>query len=149
MLSFATVSSAQGETRVEKVALVIPLYQAFDTGNVGILDEVVAEAFVDHMVLPGPGPGLGGLKEAVTIFRTGLPDMNITIGAVVVEDDLVAVRQVTTGTHRGDFLGMPATGAEVSFAAFDMYRVQDGLIVESWHVEDLLSMLTQIGASTE
>ncbi|MDQ3399326.1 MAG: ester cyclase [Deinococcota bacterium] len=44
---------------------------------------------------------------------------------------------------------MPATGAEVSFVAFDMYRVQDGLIVESWHVEDLLSMLTQIGASTE
>lgn len=121
MLSFATTVSAQGETRAEKVAIVTTLYQAFNTGDVGILDGVVAEAFVDHMALPGTGPGLGGLKEAVTIFRTGLPDMNITIEAVVVEDDLVAVRQTTTGTHQGDFLGMPATGAEVSFAAFDMY----------------------------
>lgn len=120
-----------------------------NTGDVEILDGVVAEAFVDHMALPGTGPGLGGLKEAVTIFRMGLPDMNITIGAVVVEEDLVAVRQVTTGTHQGDFVGVPASGAEVSFTAFDMYRVQDGLIVESWHVEDLLSALEQIGASTE
>lgn len=149
MLSFATVASAQGETRAEKVALVTTLYQAFNTGDVEILDGVVAEAFVDHMALPGTGLGVGGLKEAVTIFRTGLPDMNITIEAVVVEDDLVAVRQITTGTHQGDFLGMPATGAEVSFAAFDMYRVQDGLIVESWHVEDLLSALAQIGTSAE
>lgn len=149
ILSCATVASAQGETRAEKVALVTTLYQAFNTGDVGMLDGVVAEAFVDHMALPGTGPGLGGLKEAVTIFRTGLPDMNITIAAVVVEDNLVAVRQVTTGTHLGDFLEVPASGAELSFTAFDMYQVQGGLIVESWHVEDLLSALTQIGTSAE
>ena len=71
MLSFATVASAQGDTRAEMVALVTTLYQAFNTGDVEILDGVVAEAFVDHMALPGTGPGLGGLKEAVAIFRTG------------------------------------------------------------------------------
>lgn len=149
MSSLTTVALAQGETRAEKVALVTTLYRAFNTGDVEILDEVVAEDFVDHMALPGTSPGLDGLREAVMIFRTGLPDMNITVGAVVVEGDLVAVRQVTTGTHRGTFLGVPATGTEISFAAFDMYRVRDGLIVESWHVEDLLSALEQVGASAE
>lgn len=147
--SYATLASAQGETRAEKVALVTTLYKAFNTGDVEILDEVVAEDFVDHMALPGTSPGLDGLREAVTIFRKGLPDMNIAIGAVVVEGDFVAVRQITTGTHRGTFLGVPATGAEISFAAFDMYRVRNGLLVESWHVEDLLTALEQIGASAE
>lgn len=147
--SFATLASAQGETRAEKVALVTTLYRAFNTGDVEILDEVVAEDFVDHMALPGTSPGLDGLREAVMIFRTGLPNLSITVGAVVVEGDLVAVRQVTTGTHQGNSLGVAATGTELSFAAFDMYRVKDGLLVQSWHVEDLLSALEQIGASAE
>jgi len=149
MLTLTSIASAQGETWAEKVVLVTTLYKAFSTGDVEILDGVVAEDFVDHMALPGTSPGLDGLKETVVIFRTGLPDMRIDVQAVVVEGDLVAVRQVTTGTHRGNFLGVPATGAEVSFAAFDMYRVRDGLLVEGWHVEDLLSALAQMGAFAE
>ena len=149
VLCFATATPAQDETRGEKVALVTTLYEAFSTGDVEILDGVVAEDFVDHMALPGTSPGLDGLKEAITIFRTGLPDMHIDVQAVVVEGDLVAVRQVTTGTHEGNFLGVPASGTKVRFPAFDMYRMANGIIVESWHVEDLLSVLEQIGASAE
>lgn len=149
MLTLTSIASAQGETRAEKVALVTTLYKAFSTGDVEILDGVVAEDFVDHMALTGTSPGLNGLKEAITIFRTGLPDMRIDVQAVAIEGDLVAVRQLTTGTHEGDFLGVPASSTKVRFPAFDMYRMANGVIVESWHVEDLLSVLAQVGALTE
>ena len=143
-----TFSLAQAPTRADKAALVEAIYQAFNTGDVGGLDRAVSEDFVDHMALPGTRPGREGLKEAVAIFRAGLPDMMIDVQEIVIEGDLVAVRQITTGTHEGDFLGVSATGRHVSFPAFDMYRVEGGRVVESWHVEDLLSALGQLGVPT-
>jgi predicted ester cyclase len=58
------------------------------------------------------------------------------------------VRWTNSGTHSGDFLGIPATGRTVSFAGIDIYRVEDGKLAEHWHVVDQLSMLIQLGVVT-
>lgn len=126
---------------------VLKLYAAFDTGRLSLLDEAVSPNYVDHMPLPGVPGGREGLKRTVQIFRAGLPDMKSTIEATVVEGDLVVTRLTITGTHRGDFLGVPATGRRLRFAGLDVHRVADGRVVESWHVEDLLGALGQLGAN--
>lgn len=124
---------------------VLKLYEAFDTGKLALLDQAVAADYVDHMPLPGVPQGRVGLKRTVAIFRAGLPDLRSTIETTVVEGDLVVTRLTITGTHLGNFLGVPATGKTIRFAGLDVHRVRNGRVVESWHVEDLLGALGQLG----
>jgi predicted ester cyclase len=133
--------------RDAQVATVHKLYEAFDTGRLALLDEAVAENYVDHMPLPGVPSGREGLKRTVEIFRAGLPDMKSTIEQVIVENEFVVTRLTITGTHRGDFLGVKGTGKKITFAGLDIHRVQGGRVVESWHVEDLLGALQQIATN--
>jgi predicted ester cyclase len=67
------------------------------------------------------------------------------VRAVVADESSVAVRLDTTWTQRGDFLGVPADGRRLALRSMDLYRVRDGRISESWHVEDLAGVLRRLG----
>lgn len=67
---------------------------------------------------------------------------------MVAEGDYVFAWGVVEGTHKGDFLGVAPTGRKVIFNAPDLYRIADGKIVEEWAGDDVLAILTQIGAFT-
>ena len=121
-------------------------YEVFNAGNLDGLGEIVAADVVDHNPAPGQGPGLAGLQQVLGMFRTGFPDMQVTVEDLVAEGDRVLVRNRAQGTHNGAFLGIPPTGKPVDFAAMDLYRMADGKIVEAWHLEDLLTMMMQVGA---
>jgi steroid delta-isomerase-like uncharacterized protein len=123
--------------------------EAFATADRVALEAIVAPDFVDHKPAPDQAPGREGLIGVVTRFRAALPDMAISIENVVAEGDLVAVNGLVTGTNRGPMMGAPATGKSVSFAYMDMYRVVNGRIAESWHVEDIVAMLSQLGMMPE
>jgi predicted ester cyclase len=101
---------------------------------------------MDHNPAPGQGPGLAGLKQVLGMFRTGFPDLQVTVEEVVAEGDKCMLRLRARGTHHGAFLGIPPTGKPVDFPAIDLYRMADGKIVEAWHLEDLLTMMMQVGA---
>jgi predicted ester cyclase len=65
---------------------------------------------------------------------------------VIASDDLVAMRLVVTATHKGDLLGIPATGRAVQWDAVDIYRVRDdGKISEEWAADDLTTFARQLG----
>jgi predicted ester cyclase len=64
-----------------------------------------------------------------------------------VDGDLVATSFTDRGTHRGELLGLPATGREVTVRGINIERVRDGRIVETWHVEDIAGLMAQVGAS--
>jgi hypothetical protein len=81
-------------------------------------------------------------------LRTGFPDFSVTNEEVIASGDKVVVRSTARGTHTGTFVGIPPTGKQVAFAAIDIHRVVDGQIAEIWHVEELLSLLIQIGVVT-
>jgi predicted ester cyclase len=70
------------------------------------------------------------------------------IGAIVAERDIVSVRAVVEGTHKGDLLGIPASGKHVRWDAVDVYRMADGKIAEEWAADDLLAFVYGVGAYT-
>ena len=73
--------------------------------------------------------------------------MQVTTEDVLVAGDKAAVRSTIRGTHEGELFGIPGTGQPIQFMAIDIHRLENGQIVETWHIEDFLSVLFQIGAS--
>lgn len=115
-------------------------------GDLSLAGELVAEDFVDHNP-PGPGipPGREGLKQVFAGFRSAFPDMRMTIEDQVAEGDKVVSRATVSGTHLGDFMGMPATGKTFSIGVVDIYRFEDGKIAERWGEADFMGMMQQLG----
>jgi len=113
-------------------------------GDLVALDELATSDYEEHDPLPGQGDGLQGLKDRVSTLREGL-DPRFTIEDVISEGDRLVVRWTNSGTHVGDFLGIPATNKSFSVAGIDIYRVSDGKLAEHWHVVDQLAMLQQLG----
>lgn len=88
----------------------------------------------------------GGWAGFLSMFTTAFPDMQIAVEAAVSERDTVASRWTITGTHQGDFLGVPATGRQITMRGIDFSRVVDGKIAEHWAQFDVLGVMQQIGA---
>ena len=119
--------------------------ELFIKGNLDIADELIADDYVDHTPPPDLPPGRAGLKQLATMFRNGFPDLAVSEEDVIAEGDKVVIRQVTTGTHQGDFMGIAATGKKVEMHEIHIVRLADGKIVEHWGVEDNLGMMQQLG----
>ena len=77
-----------------------------------------------------------------------LPDLHNAEQDIIAERDIVSVRAVVEGTHKGDLLGIPASGRHVRWDAVDVYRLVDGKIAEEWAADDLLAFVYGVGAYT-
>jgi steroid delta-isomerase-like uncharacterized protein len=113
-------------------------------GDVARLDGITVADYVEHDPLPGQGSGREGLKRKVEMLRDALAS-HYTIEEIVAEGETVAVRWTSTGIHRGEILGIPATGRTFSIAGVDFHLMRDGLMAEHWHVVDQLGFLQQLG----
>jgi steroid delta-isomerase-like uncharacterized protein len=105
-----------------------------------------ATDYVAHMsAIPVPldAAGWGAFSDA---FTTAFPDAQISVADSVAERDMVASRWTITGTHRGDFQGVPPTGRPIKMAGVDISRVVDGKIAEHWAQFDVMAVMQQIGA---
>jgi steroid delta-isomerase-like uncharacterized protein len=95
----------------------------------------------------GEVSGLDNLTALLTAFLGALPDLVAEEQDVIASDDLVVVRLIVTATHKGDLLGIPATGRRVQWNAIDIYRVtDDGKISEEWAADDMAAFASQLGA---
>ena len=113
-------------------------------GDLDALDELAVSNYQENDPLPGQRSGLDGLKDRVSILRGGLTS-TYTIEDIIAEGDRVVVRWTNSGTHTGEFLGIPPTNKEFSFGGADIHRFEDGKMAEHWHVVDQLALLTQLG----
>jgi steroid delta-isomerase-like uncharacterized protein len=113
--------------------------------DLGAVDDFVPPDFVEHVPLPGQGPGREGLRHAVGMLLEAFPDLRWRTEQQVAEGDTVVSRFTWTGTHRGEFLGVPATGRRVAVWGVVMDVVRDGLLVESRIIMDTLGLLQQLG----
>ena len=77
-----------------------------------------------------------------------LPDLRNVEQDIIAERDIVSVRAVVEGTHKGDLLGIPASGKRVRWDAVDVYRIEDGKIAEAWAADDLLAFDYGLGDYT-
>ncbi|GAA5049635.1 steroid delta-isomerase-like uncharacterized protein [Thermocatellispora tengchongensis] len=134
-------SDTAAETTVRR------FYEAMSTGDTSRIGEVLTPDWEDIPLPPGTDRGPAGYEQTVAYLRGVFPDLDVTIEDVVVSGDRVAVRSVARGTHSGDILGVPATGREVEFRAFDFHRLEEGRIAQSWHLEDFYGLLGQFGAT--
>jgi steroid delta-isomerase-like uncharacterized protein len=116
--------------------------------NKGEIDEAgryVWEDVVEQVPLPGQGPGLKGLQDVLRGMKAAFPDMHWKIEEQITEGDRVMSRFVWTGTHRGPFLGIPATGKPVTVWGVVIDRLVDKRIKETRIIMDTLGMMGQMG----
>jgi steroid delta-isomerase-like uncharacterized protein len=96
---------------------------------------------------PGSASGAEGIRQVVTMFRSGFPDMVITLDEVIAEGDWVASKSTLRGTHEGEFLGVAPTGRTVNVTSLTMVKYRDGRLAESWVKNDVASLMQQLGPS--
>jgi steroid delta-isomerase-like uncharacterized protein len=128
------------------IKLIRRLYdEGWNENNLDVYDELVTEDFVDHQAVPGLPPGREGFKMLNVIFRSALPDITVEHETIVAEDDKVACRWTSTGTHQGELFGIPPTGKKVSVTATVLYRVENGRLAEGWINRDDVGLMRQLG----
>ncbi len=130
----------------ENKAIVRRFYEEWNKGNLQGVYDLFSEDVVDHNPGPGQPAGKAGLVQALEIFKNAFPDSQIAIERLVAEGDTVVDHATFRGTHTGSLLGIPPTDKSVMIYASDAYRIENGKIVELWHVEDILGIMQQIGA---
>ena len=131
----------------ENKAIVRRVYeQVWSKGNLDVVDELYAADFVLHDPAQPGIRGPEGYKQIVTGNRTAFPDLQITVEDQLAEGDKVATRWTTTGTHQGEFAGIPATGKRGGVTGTTIARVVGGKIVEERSNWDTLGLLQQLGA---
>lgn len=122
--------------------------EAFNTGNVGLLDELVAAGAVDHDP-QNPFPdarGPDGARKGIELYRSAFPDLRLTVEDQIAERDMVVTRWTGIGTQDGDLPDLPATHKRSTVAGITIDRLDGGKIAESWVCWDTLGMLQQLGA---
>ena len=101
---------------------------------------------VEQVPLPGQGPGLEGLKDVLRGMRSAFPDIDFSIKEQVCEGDKVASRFEWTGTHKAEFMGVPATGRQVRVWGVVIDRLEAGRIKDTRILMDALGLMMQLGA---
>jgi steroid delta-isomerase-like uncharacterized protein len=123
------------------------LYAALNAGDMDGFSAVLADDFLEHEETPGIPPTKDGVLQFFGMYRAAFPDLNMEPEDVLVSGDKVVARVRATGTHKGDFMGMPPSGKSVDVELIDIIRFgDDGLAHEHWGVADQIKMMQQLGA---
>jgi len=115
-------------------------------GKIDAAAQFVWEDVVEQVPLPGQRPGLEGLKDILRYMRSGFPDIDFSVKEQISEGDKVASRFEWTGTHQGEFMGVPATGKPVRVWGIVIDRLEDGRIKDTRIIMDTLGLMMQLGA---
>lgn len=121
-------------------------YELISAGDVAGFGDLVADGFVDHQGGPGFAPDKEGTLDYFRALIEAFPDLSMTVEDLVADGDKAVARVRVTGTHRGDFMGIPPTGAAGDIQLIDIMRFDaDGQVCEHWGVADMLSLMEQLG----
>jgi steroid delta-isomerase-like uncharacterized protein len=115
-------------------------------GQIDAAGQFVWEDVVEQVPFPGQGPGLDGLKDVLRGMRSAFPDLVFATEEQVSEGEKVASRFEWTGTHQGEFLGVPATGRQVRVWGIVIDRLVEGRIKETRLIMDVFGLMMQLGA---
>ena len=114
-------------------------------GEIDVTGDYFRDDVVEEVPFPGQGPGLQGLKETLTRIRHAFPDSKWSVEEQIAEGDKVLTRFTWSGTHQGEFLGIPATNRHVQVWGMVIDRFEDGKVKSTRILLDTLSMMQQLG----
>jgi len=129
----------------ENIVAMHRLYdEAFNQGKVDVIDDLTDPTFVDNDAANSTRD-VAGLKNFVLAFRGAFPDGRFRVEDTLTDGEKVVCRFSVTGTHRGDFMGIPSTGNALKISGIDIIQFAHGKAIEHWGEFDGLGMLRQLG----
>jgi steroid delta-isomerase-like uncharacterized protein len=118
----------------------------WNEGRLELVDELIAEDLVDHVDVPGlEGTGRARYRASVEMTRAAFPDYRNPLDFVIAEDAYAVSYGRATGTHLGEFLGIPSTGRTFDVPTVGILRFANGQAVERWGMSDNLAIMQQLG----
>jgi len=120
-------------------------YDAWNSGRPGLVDQLFAQDFVNHVLLPGQLDGRAGVRQLLDGLSTAFPDGSVSIDLQFAQADRVVTRHTFRGTHRGTFLGVAPTQRPVTVTGIDLHLVDGGTIRQAWGYLDLVGLAGQLG----
>jgi steroid delta-isomerase-like uncharacterized protein len=122
------------------------LYDLINAGDIDGFGQQLADDFVERNETPGIPPTKDGVVQYFRLLLAAFPDMRMDVEDVIASGDKAVARLRVSGTHKGEFMGIPATGKPLSVELIDITRFgDDGLAREHWGVVDQLAMMQQLG----
>ncbi|TQX91564.1 ester cyclase [Rhizobium sp. rho-13.1] len=140
-----TVSNEQNQATVTAAKT---FYQFWNTGDEAALKAAIASTFTDRTLPPGRPQGPEGPAFASKKFRSAVPDLRVEVKKMIVTDEFVTVHMEFRGHFTGTFGTVKGQGQAIDFIATDLLKVTDGRITDNWHIEDNLTLLSQMGVAT-
>jgi predicted ester cyclase len=138
--------ATRAETERNKEIVRRFVQEVVNEGNYNVADELFADKYVRHdPTIPEEKRGPDGFKETVEMWRTGFPDVEMTLDEMIADGDLVAFRATEVGTHEGEFMRIAPTGERYEVTGNVMYRLEDGKLIETWACFDMLGLFSQLG----
>ena len=109
------------------------------------IDEIVEPDVKIGTPLPVEATGAQAIKEVFARLHRAFPDLHITVEDLIEEGDKVVGRHTVTGTHQGEYMGLPPTGKSVTYNEIFIIRFVNGRVAETWGVVDVVSQMKQLG----
>jgi steroid delta-isomerase-like uncharacterized protein len=121
--------------------------EVWNAGEFDLFEETVSDDYVGHWFVPGEDAvDRAGFRAFIEEVRRGFPDFEMTPEFMIAEGDMITVGITTTGTHDGEFMGIPPTGERGTTTGIFVHRFDDdGMMVEAWASWDALGMLQRLG----
>jgi len=121
-------------------------YETFNKRNAALAEPVMSENWVDSPSAPGQPAGRGGVQFILDDLTKTFPDFRITPAEILRDGNKVVVRSELTGTQKAPFMGFPSKNRKMTIQTIDIHEFKDGKIIRTWHSEDWLTALHQLGA---
>lgn len=140
----ASTAGAEEITRKEKL---VAFYDAFGKGQVEKLDQIIVEDWTSFDVNPGQKKGRDGFKEFIPLVHQSIKNLEWKIEEMIEEGNVIVVRSTFSGIHAGPLLGVEGTGKKFVAKAIDVHHFnEDGMVYKTYHLEDWIAFLAQVGA---
>ena len=147
LLIGALLTSTAGAEEMTKKERLVAFYDAFGKGKIEKLDQIIVEDWVSFDVNPGQKNGRDGFKEFIPLVHSSIKDLNWKIEEMIEENNVIVVRSTFSGTHVGPLLGVEGTGKSFTTKAIDVHHFnENGMVYKTYHVEDWIAFLAQVGA---
>ena len=111
--------------------------EAWGKDNLAAVDEYIAADYVEHTLPPGSQQGRDALKQFVSMYHEAFPDVKVTMYDIFGRGDRVAYRWSASGTHLGEWMGVPPTGLHLTTTGITIHRIVGGKCVEGWVSVDI------------
>ena len=114
--------------------------------NPALIEETYSSDYIGHdPERPAPRTITDLQQGMVGLLGKVFPDGQYSIERLVAEDDLVVWHWTFRATHKGELMGIPATGKQISFGGINIFRLKDGKVLEDWVYRDTTGLMRQLG----